>query len=100
MNDGVEYPMSSGRFVNRFKRARMLYSVIQNTSSISRVFKGQVISEVKSKDHNFGMNLKTRRWKFFFRVGRKSKSYIHALLICSLKLLPEATHPALRLPLG
>jgi len=58
---GFEYRISSGRFINRFKRARMLYGVIQNTSSISRVFKEQVISEVKSKDHNFGMNSKTRR---------------------------------------
>lgn len=56
-----EYPIDSGNFLNSFKRARMLYGVIQNTSSISRVFKGQVISELKLKDHNFGINSKMRR---------------------------------------
>ena len=66
--------IGSGRVINRFKRARMLYGVIQSTPNISRVSKEQVISEVKLKGHNFGMNSKARHWKFLFRVDEKSKS--------------------------
>ena len=66
--------VGSGSVINRFKRARMLYGVIQSTPNISRVSKGQVISEVKLKGHNFGMTSKARRWRCLFRVGGKSKS--------------------------
>jgi hypothetical protein len=71
---GFEYIISSEESINRFKRARMLYSVTQNTANISRVFTGQVISEAKLKGHSFGMNSKAKHWKFIFRVERKSES--------------------------
>jgi hypothetical protein len=71
---GFEFLVSSEIFINRFKRAKKLCGVIKNTSNISRVSNGQVISGVRLKGLNFGMNLRAKHWKLFFRVDERSKS--------------------------
>ena len=48
--------------------------MIKNTSNISRVFNGQVISGVRLKGHSFETISRSKRWKFFFRVDGRSKS--------------------------
>jgi|SRR6266850_1956644 len=83
----VQKFVGSGRVINRYRRARMLYGVIQSTPNISRVSKGQVISEVKLKGHNFGMNSKARHWKFLFRVDGKSKSSYAYMTSISINVL-------------
>lgn len=83
MCNEFEYLIRSGRFIDRIKRARKLCGVIKNTSNISRVLNGQVISGVRLKGLNFGMNLRTKHWKHFFRVDERSKSsYSYVTSVC------------------
>ena len=57
--------------------------MIKNTSNIPRVFNGQVISGVRLKGPNFGMNLRDMHWKLFFRVDERSKSsYSYVTSVC------------------